>query len=119
MMLRDGKTLSLGPTEYRLLRHFLENAGRVFHQKLAAMLKLDEAGAMPVEECARLILDGALAGHDAITAQADTPGEPVMLRDPRLDELVAAHRHYHGANNLQMPAGFLRNATFASQQTQR
>jgi sigma-E factor negative regulatory protein RseA len=35
-----------------------------------------------------------------------------MLRDPRLDELVAAHRQYHGATNLQMPAGFLRNATF-------
>jgi sigma-E factor negative regulatory protein RseA len=40
------------------------------------------------------------------------PGAQVMLRDPRLDELVAAHRQYHGATNLQMPAGFLRNATF-------
>jgi two-component system phosphate regulon response regulator PhoB len=30
---RDGKTLSLGPTEYRLLRHFLENAGRVFSRQ--------------------------------------------------------------------------------------
>jgi two-component system phosphate regulon response regulator PhoB len=27
---RAGKTVQLGPTEYRLLRHFMENPGRVF-----------------------------------------------------------------------------------------
>ncbi|UJB66933.1 anti-anti-sigma factor [Acidovorax sp. YS12] len=50
----------------------------------------------------------------AVAADGDgtQPGAQVMLRDPRLDELVAAHRQYHGATNLQMPAGFLRNATF-------
>ncbi len=36
----------------------------------------------------------------------------VMIRDPRLDELLAAHRQAGGSNALQMPAGFLRNATF-------
>lgn len=36
----------------------------------------------------------------------------VMLRDPRLDELLAAHRQFGGTSALQMPAGFLRNATF-------
>ena len=36
----------------------------------------------------------------------------VMLRDPRLDEFLAAHRQLGGASALQMPAGFLRNATF-------
>jgi len=30
---RDGKSIQLGPTEYRLLRHFLENAGRVFSRQ--------------------------------------------------------------------------------------
>jgi two-component system phosphate regulon response regulator PhoB len=30
---RDGKTLALGPTEYRLLRHFLEHPGRVFSRQ--------------------------------------------------------------------------------------
>ena len=30
---RDGKVLNLGPTEYRLLRHFLENPGRVFSRQ--------------------------------------------------------------------------------------
>lgn len=45
-----------------------------------------------------------------------SPGEPprqgVMIRDPRLDELLAAHKQYGTTSALQMPAGFLRNATF-------
>jgi sigma-E factor negative regulatory protein RseA len=35
-----------------------------------------------------------------------------MLRDARLDQLMAAHRQFGSANALQTPAGFLRNATF-------
>ncbi len=35
-----------------------------------------------------------------------------MIRDPRLDEFLAAHRQAGGASALQMPSGFLRNATF-------
>jgi sigma-E factor negative regulatory protein RseA len=38
----------------------------------------------------------------------------VMIRDPHLDELLAAHRQLGGASALQMPAGFVRNATFDS-----
>ena len=30
---RDGKAINLGPTEYRLLRHFLEHPGRVFSRQ--------------------------------------------------------------------------------------
>lgn len=38
-------------------------------------------------------------------------GNPqVMLRDPRLDQLLEAHKQAGGAS--QMPSGFLRNATF-------
>ncbi len=41
------------------------------------------------------------------------PGEPTMiLRDPRLDEFLAAHRQAVGASALAGSAGFLRNATF-------
>jgi len=36
----------------------------------------------------------------------------VMLRDSRLDALLAAHRQFGGTSALQMPSGFLRNATF-------
>ncbi len=35
----------------------------------------------------------------------------VMIRDARLDEFMAAHRQLGGASALQMPAGFVRNAT--------
>lgn len=37
-----------------------------------------------------------------------------MLRDARLDELLAAHRQLGAASALQTPAGFLQNATFES-----
>jgi two-component system phosphate regulon response regulator PhoB len=30
---RNGKSVQLGPTEYRLMRHFLENPGRVFSRQ--------------------------------------------------------------------------------------
>ena len=30
---RDGRSVAVGPTEYRLLRHFLENPGRVFSRQ--------------------------------------------------------------------------------------
>ena len=39
----------------------------------------------------------------------------VMLRDARLDELMAAHKQLGGTSALQMPSGFLRNATFENQ----
>ncbi len=50
-----------------------------------------------------------LATAEGVAAQ---PGQQVMLRDPRLDELLAAHKQFGGTSALQMPAGFLRNATF-------
>ncbi len=36
----------------------------------------------------------------------------VMLRDPRLDRLLMAHRQSAGQSALQVPSGFLRSATF-------
>jgi sigma-E factor negative regulatory protein RseA len=36
----------------------------------------------------------------------------LMIRDPQLDALLAAHRQMGGTTALQMPSGFLRNATF-------
>lgn len=40
----------------------------------------------------------------------NTPQGPV-IRDVRLEELLAEHRQYGGMSALQMPAGFLRDAT--------
>lgn len=36
----------------------------------------------------------------------------VMMRDPQLDALLAAHQQFGGTSALQVPTGFLRNATF-------
>jgi len=44
---------------------------------------------------------------------AAEPG--VMLRDAKLDEMMAAHKQLGGTSALQMPSGFLRNATFENQ----
>jgi sigma-E factor negative regulatory protein RseA len=35
-----------------------------------------------------------------------------MIRDPELDKLLEAHRLNGGISALQLPAGFVRNATF-------
>lgn len=64
------------------------------------------------------VLAAAAFGSDQPAANTLTPtrvivgnGSPqVMLRDPRLDQLLEAHQQAGGAS--QMPSGFLRNATF-------
>lgn len=59
-----------------------------------------------------------LAGSDSSAPTVDPAmqparaGMPLMLRDPQLDQLIAAHQQFGGTSALQMPAGFLRNATF-------
>lgn len=50
----------------------------------------------------------------SVIAVATGNGSEVILRDPRLDELLAAHRQFGSKAALQMPADFLRNASFAS-----
>ena len=58
--------------------------------------------------------DSTLVAATAQGATIDAAEPPVMLRDARLDELLAAHKQFGGTSALQMPAGFLRNATFAT-----
>lgn len=58
----------------------------------------------------QLAVAPATAPAQVVAAGGQEP--PVMLRDPRLDELLAAHKQFGGATALQMPAGFLRNANF-------
>lgn len=56
-------------------------------------------------------LAAAPAGVLPVAATSD-PRALAMIRDPRLDQLLAAHRQFGGATALQAPSGFLRNATF-------
>lgn len=58
-------------------------------------------------------------GDSPVASRATTispaPADPaVMLRDARLDELMAAHQQLGGTGAFQTPSGFLRNATFES-----
>jgi len=62
----------------------------------------------------------------AVVANAETAAPVVVLgqqgpvlRDLRLEELMAAHRQVGGMSALQMPAGFLRNAAFDLPEGQR
>jgi sigma-E factor negative regulatory protein RseA len=48
-------------------------------------------------------------GTSVLAANSDAP---VMIRDPQLDALLAAHRNFAGASALQMVPGFVRNANF-------
>ena len=54
-------------------------------------------------------LAGAASGSATVQAVV---GQPAILRDPKLDQWLAAHRQFGGASALQAPAGFVRNATF-------
>lgn len=48
-----------------------------------------------------------------VTVAANDGGSAVMIRDPQLDALLAAHRQLGGATGLQMSSGFLRHASFS------
>ena len=50
----------------------------------------------------------AASGVIAVSAETAAP----MMRDPRLDQLLQAHRHLGGGTALGTTSGFLRNATF-------
>ncbi len=52
-----------------------------------------------------------VAVQAAPAALGASAGQVVMIRNAQLDALLAAHRQSGGASALQMPAGFLRNAT--------
>jgi sigma-E factor negative regulatory protein RseA len=57
-------------------------------------------------------LAAATAAGVVPVAAASDPHAAAMIRDPRLDQLLAAHRQFGGSTALQAPSGFLRNATF-------
>lgn len=54
----------------------------------------------------------AATASTAVSNDANGSGGAVMLRNPQLDAMIAAHSQLGGSSALQMPSGFLRNATF-------
>lgn len=77
----------------------------------ASFSQLQGAGG-PGAQLAASSPERATAQGAPVVAVADADGQQVMIRDPRLDELLAAHKQFGSTSALQMPAGFLRNATF-------
>ena len=53
-----------------------------------------------------------VAATPATTPLAVNTRQGVLIRDAELEALMAEHRQHGGVSALQMPAGFLRNATF-------
>lgn len=49
--------------------------------------------------------------HESTAVVVNTAQGP-LIRDAQLEALMAEHRQYGGMSALQMPAGFLRNATY-------
>ena len=68
-----------------------------------------QAGGAP--QLAQAVVPAQPQAAQPVVAVADSDSQ-VMIRDPRLDAFLAAHEQFGGTSALQMPAGFLRNATF-------
>lgn len=58
------------------------------------------------------LAQGPSSQQQVIVASPQGP----MVRDARLEELLAAHRELGSTSALQVPSGFLRNATFETPQ---
>ncbi|MFT3777449.1 MAG: sigma-E factor negative regulatory protein [Ottowia sp.] len=74
--------------------------------------RMAQVPAAPAAGGAQVVAVAAMPAPAASLPTQPAESPPVMLRDPRLDELLAAHRAAAGASALGNAAGFLRNATF-------
>ena len=60
-----------------------------------------------------------LARQEAAQQVLVVSDQGTMVRDARMQELLAAHKQFGGTSALQAPSGFLRNATFETPQSER
>ena len=91
------------------------NPGSVVATTAATPAALYQASPVARDAQARSDLPlGEQAQSSTVVAVQGPNAQTVMLRDSRLDELLAAHPQYSSAANLQMPASFLRNASFGT-----
>ena len=65
----------------------------------------------------QLAQSGSIAGGDAPQQIVVASPQGPMVRDARLEELLAAHKQLGATSALPVPSGFLRNATFETQQS--
>jgi sigma-E factor negative regulatory protein RseA len=103
----------------------------IFQRKLASLAAVVTmvwsvaGGASPTNVAPQLATAPAaqIAATPSVRVASQTVEQPVtlangeaqvMIRDARLDELLTAHKQVGSGAVLQMPAGFLRSATFAT-----
>jgi len=79
-----------------------------------------DGGAVAAPQLAQVV-PPTVAANTAIAASntestnvAVSTEQGILIRDARLEQMLAEHRQYGGMSALQMPAGFLRNATYDS-----
>lgn len=74
---------------------------------------LDTTGTRPAAPAAQLALSQPSPADTAAVAapRVVNTRQGVLIRDAELEALMAEHRQHGGVSALQMPAGFLRNAT--------
>ena len=123
----NGKTLtaSPGPATHRVWQQHESANDPVFRWKLLAGVAsfaavaavLWQVVAPAVEPAAQWVQltppqQVQLAGAAVTAEQAVLTPQGVLVRDPQLQALLEAHRQFGGQSALQMPAGFLRNATY-------
>lgn len=79
---------------------------------LAVVAVLGWQLAVPSPQAVQMAVSGPTPVQPQASVAQTNVESPVMIRDPRLDQLITAHQQLGGTSALQMPAGFLRNATF-------
>jgi sigma-E factor negative regulatory protein RseA len=73
----------------------------------------DKAGVMASQQSAPA---ATATAQGLVTVASQVAGQEVaIIRDPRLDELLAAHKQFGGLSALQQPAGSLRSASLTTQ----
>jgi sigma-E factor negative regulatory protein RseA len=108
-----AQSMQLAVAASRSTQHAAANEGNFRWKLLAGVASLTAIGtvAWSLSGTPAGAGSGQLAREEAPAVLANTQ-RGVMIRDARLDELLAAHRQMGGASVLPAPAGALRNAAF-------
>ncbi len=105
--LADAKVANAGVFQWKMV------AGLASMAAVAAIGWGTYAGSVAPQGGGAQLASSASSSTLAVADGSNGSSQQVMLRDPRLDELLAAHRQFGSTSSLQMPAEFLRNASFA------
>lgn len=100
MMAGVAALAAVGSLVWGLLGSVGEKSGA---QNAAVMAQMQSTPAVNPSNPALMTVSGQVAGQ-----------EVTIIRDPRLDELLAAHKQFGGVSALQQPAGSLRSISLVN-----